>query len=145
MSRSPVLSLPFQFITSLSAAPQVHQPSGGASGQAADIAIHAAEIIATRTRLNELYSRHTGQSTADIGEWGVTGQLVCAESATSGCRGCTPEVTVLVCIRSCSKQTIQDSMCESSLPSRLMALLVVPSYAPQMNIPLSCLRACHGS
>ena len=39
----------------------VHQPSGGAQGQAADIEIHAREILKTRQRLNEIYSRHTGQ------------------------------------------------------------------------------------
>ncbi len=39
----------------------VHQPSGGAQGQAADIEIQAREILALRTRLNELYVRHTGQ------------------------------------------------------------------------------------
>ncbi len=40
----------------------VHQPSGGAQGQAADIAIQAREILYTRKRLNEIYVRHTGQS-----------------------------------------------------------------------------------
>lgn len=40
----------------------LHQPSGGASGQASDIAIHAAEIIKTRSRLNQLYNDHTGQA-----------------------------------------------------------------------------------
>ena len=39
----------------------VHQPSGGFQGQAADIEIHAKEIIATRERLNEIYVKHTGQ------------------------------------------------------------------------------------
>ena len=40
----------------------VHQPSGGAQGQAADIAIQAKEILYTRKRLNEIYARHTGQT-----------------------------------------------------------------------------------
>jgi len=40
----------------------VHQPSGGAQGQAADIAIQAREILTLRQRLNEIYVRHTGQS-----------------------------------------------------------------------------------
>ncbi|HEX9791095.1 MAG TPA: ATP-dependent Clp endopeptidase proteolytic subunit ClpP [Kiloniellales bacterium] len=40
----------------------VHQPSGGFEGQATDIEIHARDIIKTRTRLNELYATHTGQS-----------------------------------------------------------------------------------
>ncbi len=39
----------------------VHQPSGGAQGQAADIAIQAKEILTLRHRLNEIYVRHTGQ------------------------------------------------------------------------------------
>jgi ATP-dependent Clp protease protease subunit len=39
----------------------IHQPSGGASGQASDIAIQAEEILLTRERLNGLYARHTGQ------------------------------------------------------------------------------------
>ena len=40
----------------------VHQPSGGAQGQATDIEIHAREILATRARLNEIYVKHTGQT-----------------------------------------------------------------------------------
>ena len=39
----------------------LHQPSGGTQGQAADIEIHAREILALRARLNEIYVRHTGQ------------------------------------------------------------------------------------
>ncbi|KAK9760159.1 hypothetical protein K7432_016114 [Basidiobolus ranarum] len=39
----------------------IHQPSGGASGQASDIAIHAREILRTRERLNKIYNKHTGQ------------------------------------------------------------------------------------
>lgn len=38
----------------------IHQPSGGASGQASDIAIHAREILRVRERLNKIYQRHTG-------------------------------------------------------------------------------------
>jgi ATP-dependent Clp protease protease subunit len=40
----------------------VHQPSGGAEGQAADIEIHAREILRMRHRLNEIYVNHTGQT-----------------------------------------------------------------------------------
>ena len=36
----------------------VHQPSGGYSGQATDIAIHAKEIIRVRGKLNEIYRKH---------------------------------------------------------------------------------------
>jgi ATP-dependent Clp protease protease subunit len=39
----------------------VHQPSGGAQGQATDIEIQAREILHLRKRLNEIYVHHTGQ------------------------------------------------------------------------------------
>ena len=39
----------------------IHQPSGGASGQASDIEIQAKEILYLRRQLNEMMSRHTGQ------------------------------------------------------------------------------------
>ena len=39
----------------------VHQPSGGAQGQATDIEIQAREILKLRERLNDLYVHHTGQ------------------------------------------------------------------------------------
>ncbi len=39
----------------------VHQPSGGAQGQATDIEIQAKEILALRARLNAIYAEHTGQ------------------------------------------------------------------------------------
>jgi len=39
----------------------IHQPSGGVQGQAADIEIHAREILALRDRLNRIYSHHTGK------------------------------------------------------------------------------------
>ncbi len=39
----------------------VHQPSGGAQGQATDIEIQAKEILALRARLNSIYAQHTGQ------------------------------------------------------------------------------------
>ena len=40
----------------------VHQPSGGAQGQATDIEIQAREILRMRAQLNEIYVKHTGQS-----------------------------------------------------------------------------------
>jgi ATP-dependent Clp protease protease subunit len=40
----------------------VHQPSGGAQGQATDIEIQAREILTLRKRLNEIYVHHTGQA-----------------------------------------------------------------------------------
>lgn len=39
----------------------IHQPSGGARGQATDIEIQAREILSLRARLNNLYVDHTGQ------------------------------------------------------------------------------------
>ena len=44
----------------------VHQPSAGFQGQATDIEIQAKEILATKKRLNEIYSKHTGQSVETI-------------------------------------------------------------------------------
>ena len=40
----------------------IHQPLGGAQGQATDIDIHAREILSLRDRLNTLLAKHTGQS-----------------------------------------------------------------------------------
>ena len=45
----------------------LHQPSGGASGQASDIAIHAQEILNVRERLIHIYMKHTKQSYDKIG------------------------------------------------------------------------------
>ena len=39
----------------------LHQPSGGFSGQATDIEIHAKEILEIKERLNKIYERHTKQ------------------------------------------------------------------------------------
>lgn len=44
----------------------VHQPSGGFQGQASDIERHAQEILSLRSRLNEIYVKHTGQSLKSI-------------------------------------------------------------------------------
>jgi ATP-dependent Clp protease protease subunit len=46
----------------------IHQPSGGFQGQAADIEIHAREILDMRARLNGIYARHTGKDIAVIEE-----------------------------------------------------------------------------
>lgn len=40
----------------------IHQPHGGAQGQATDIEIQAREIVALRDRLTDIYSYHTGQN-----------------------------------------------------------------------------------
>ncbi len=44
----------------------VHQPSAGFQGQATDIEIHAKEVLSLKTRLNEIYSKHTGKSVDEI-------------------------------------------------------------------------------
>ncbi|MDG1287465.1 MAG: ATP-dependent Clp protease proteolytic subunit [Rickettsiales bacterium] len=44
----------------------IHQPSGGASGQATDIEIHTKEILDLKKRLNNVYVKHTGQKLAVI-------------------------------------------------------------------------------
>ena len=44
----------------------IHQPSGGAQGQATDIDIQAKEILIIRERLNQLMAEHTGQPLATI-------------------------------------------------------------------------------
>lgn len=44
----------------------IHQPSGGARGQASDIEIQAREILRLRERLNQIYVDHTGQKLAAI-------------------------------------------------------------------------------
>ncbi len=69
----------------------VHQPSGGAQGQATDIEIQAREILELRKRLNQIYVRHTGQpveaieaklerdsymSAEEARDWGLIDQVV---------------------------------------------------------------------
>ena len=44
----------------------IHQPSGGSQGSASDIEIQAREILYLRTKMNELYALHTGQSVEQI-------------------------------------------------------------------------------
>lgn len=44
----------------------IHQPSGGAQGQATDIDIHAREILHLRERLNEIMAKHTGKTIQQI-------------------------------------------------------------------------------
>ncbi|MBH9972695.1 MULTISPECIES: ATP-dependent Clp protease proteolytic subunit [Commensalibacter] len=44
----------------------VHQPSGGAQGQASDIEIQAKEILEIRKKLNEIYKLHTGRTLEEI-------------------------------------------------------------------------------
>jgi len=44
----------------------IHQPLGGFQGQAADVEVHAKEMLFTRDRLNRILARHTGQSVDKI-------------------------------------------------------------------------------
>src|ERR1041384_157769 len=44
----------------------IHQPLGGFQGQAADMEIHAREMLGTRDRLNKILAKHTGQSVDKI-------------------------------------------------------------------------------
>jgi ATP-dependent Clp protease protease subunit len=46
----------------------IHQPSAGFEGQAADIEIHAREIIDMRRRVDEIYALHTGQPVEQVHE-----------------------------------------------------------------------------
>ena len=53
----------------------IHQPLGGAQGQASDIAIQAEEILRTKKRLNEILAANTGQDLAKIEFDTVLGNL----------------------------------------------------------------------
>jgi ATP-dependent Clp protease protease subunit len=44
----------------------VHQPSGGFQGKVSDIQRHAEDIVKTKRRLNEIYSRHTGRTYDEV-------------------------------------------------------------------------------
>jgi ATP-dependent Clp protease protease subunit len=46
----------------------IHQPSGGAQGQATDIHIQSQEILKIKQRLNDLMAKHTGQSVDKVTE-----------------------------------------------------------------------------
>jgi ATP-dependent Clp protease, protease subunit len=46
----------------------IHQVSGGFEGQASDIAIHAKEALSLRSRLDEIYAKHTGKPVEQINE-----------------------------------------------------------------------------
>jgi ATP-dependent Clp protease protease subunit len=59
----------------------VHQPSGGAQGQATDIEIQAKEILSLRQRLNGIYVKHTGQKLKSIEEALERDNFMSAEDA----------------------------------------------------------------
>lgn len=44
----------------------IHQPLGGVTGQAADIQIHAEEILTIRNEMNEILAKHTGRDAAEV-------------------------------------------------------------------------------
>lgn len=59
----------------------VHQPSGGFRGQAADIMLHAQEILNMKRRLNEIYVKHTGQPLEAVEEALERDNFMTAEAA----------------------------------------------------------------
>jgi ATP-dependent Clp protease protease subunit len=46
----------------------IHQPSAGFEGQAADIEIHAREVLALRERIDQVYADHTGKPLEQVHE-----------------------------------------------------------------------------
>jgi ATP-dependent Clp protease protease subunit len=80
----------------------IHQPSGGYQGQSTDVEIHAREILELRARVDQIYAKHTGQSTervhADMerdryfnGEqavaYGLVDRVIDHRQVTNGARG----------------------------------------------------------
>ena len=59
----------------------IHQPSGGYSGQATDILIHAEEISKIKKKLNQMYADHTGQPLKVIDEAMERDQFMSTEEA----------------------------------------------------------------
>ena len=59
----------------------IHQPSGGAKGQATDISIHANHILRTKERLNKILSEKTGQSFETIAKDTERDNFMSAEEA----------------------------------------------------------------
>jgi len=59
----------------------IHQPSGGFSGQASDIEIHAKEVLYLKKRLNEMLARHTGQPIETIERDSDRDRFMSAEDA----------------------------------------------------------------
>jgi ATP-dependent Clp protease protease subunit len=83
----------------------LHQPMGGFSGQAADIDIHAREILKTKERLNRILHKHTGQTldkiqedidrdfymtAAESKEYGILDQVIESRSAMAIAEGKGP-------------------------------------------------------
>jgi len=61
----------------------IHQPSGGAHGQASDIEIQATEILKMRRQLNEIMAHHTGRSIEEIERETERDHFMNAEEAVS--------------------------------------------------------------
>ncbi len=59
----------------------IHQPLGGAQGQATDIDIHAREILKIRDKLNEILAKHTGQAIEKISQDTERDYFMSAEEA----------------------------------------------------------------
>jgi ATP-dependent Clp protease, protease subunit len=59
----------------------IHQPSGGAQGQASDIAIQAKEILRIRESMNGLYAKYTGKPIEDIAKAMERDNFMTAEEA----------------------------------------------------------------
>lgn len=77
----------------------IHQPMGGARGQASDIAIQAREILKLREKMNEILAYHTGKAVDEIArdterdyymsgdeatEYGVLDRVVSRRTAVQG-------------------------------------------------------------
>ena len=61
----------------------LHQPSGGARGQATDIEIQAKEILYIKNMLNEIYSKNTGKTKKEISELLERDYFMSAENAVT--------------------------------------------------------------
>ncbi len=61
----------------------IHQPMGGISGQAADIQIHAEEILKIRHQLNEVLASHTGRDVAEVEKNTERDRFMSAEEAVN--------------------------------------------------------------
>ncbi|MFN9211146.1 MAG: ATP-dependent Clp endopeptidase proteolytic subunit ClpP [Betaproteobacteria bacterium] len=61
----------------------IHQPSGGAQGQASDIEIHAQEILKTRDRMNRILADRTGQTVERIARDTDRDNFMSAEDAVT--------------------------------------------------------------
>jgi ATP-dependent Clp protease protease subunit len=59
----------------------IHQPSGGARGQATDVQIHAEQIIKTKKKLNEILAANTGKSVAQVTQDSERDRFLSAQEA----------------------------------------------------------------